>query len=376
MEKAGIYIHIPFCQKKCGYCDFYSTSFLTLIPSFVNRLTNEIDIVATRYSDLQFNTIFFGGGTPSLLPTVQLEKILNSLCKSFSIDSNGEFTIEANPGTLTPKKIIDLHQMGFNRLSLGAQSFNMQDLQFLGRIHSVEEIYSNFEVARKAGFNNINIDLITAFPGLSQRNFLNTLKNAAALKPEHISCYTLIFEPKTPFYTRMQRNEIIPLSSDEEAEFCQITEEYLTNNGYSAYEISNYSRHRKYRCQHNLKYWHHSPYLGFGPSAHSFITPYRWFNTKSIHEYLYNLSQNILPISKREKLDRNQLEFEYIFLHMRLKEGIDLNDFSYHFNINFEDKYKDSLQKLIDAQLVKKLNKHIKLTAKGWLLADEIISTF
>jgi len=376
MEKAGIYIHIPFCQKKCGYCDFCSISNLTLIPTFINRLINEIEIAATQFSDLQFNTIFFGGGTPSLLSTSQLDKILNSLYKSFSIYSNGEFTIEANPGTLTPKKIMALHQMGFNRLSLGAQSFNMEDLQFLGRIHSIEEIYSNFEAAQKAGFNNINLDLITAFPGLSQKNFLNTLKNAAALKPEHISCYTLIFEPNTPFYTRMQRNEIIPLNSDEEAEFYQIAEEYLTSNGYSAYEISNYSRHRKYRCQHNLKYWYHRPYLGFGPSAHSFISPYRWSNSKSMQEYLNNLSHNILPISKREKLDQNQLEFEYIFLHMRLKEGINLNDFSYRFNINFENKYKNSLQKLIDGQLVKKLNKHIKLTAKGWLLADEIISTF
>ncbi len=376
MEKAGIYIHIPFCQKKCGYCDFYSISNLSLIPTFVTRLINEIEIAATQYSDLQFNTIFFGGGTPSLLSTGQLDKILNSLYKSFSIYSNGEFTIEANPGTLTPKKIMALHQMGFNRLSLGAQSFNAEDLQFLGRIHSIEDIYSNFEASRKAGFKNINIDLITAFPGLSQKNFLNTLKNTVALKPEHISCYTLIFEPNTPFYTQMQRNEIIPLNSDEEAEFYQIVEEYLTSNGYSAYEISNYSRHKKYRCQHNLKYWYQSPYLGFGPSAHSFIAPYRWSNFKSIHEYLNNLSHNILPISNREKLDHNQLEFEYIFLHMRLKEGINLNDFSHLFNINFENKYKNSIQKLIDAQLVKKLNNHIKLTAKGWLLADEIISTF
>jgi oxygen-independent coproporphyrinogen-3 oxidase len=376
MEKAGLYIHIPFCQKKCGYCDFYSITQLKYTDDFLTALLKEIKLIAQQHSNLQFDTIYMGGGTPTLLSSFQLENIIKKIQYHFSIDVGGEFSIEANPGTMSKEKLFELRNMGFNRLSMGAQAFHDADLQFLGRIHTVKDIITSYEAARKAGFNNINIDLLTAFPGQTYPRFLHTLEQTIALKPEHISCYTLILEQGTPFYRLMKKGELIPLKSDEEAFFFKMAYDFLSQNGYMPYEISNFATHQKFQCQHNLRYWNHLPYVGLGPFAHSFISPYRWQNSNSLNSYLNKLSQNMRPVDYKEQLTKNELEFEYIFLHLRTKSGLKLSEYQNRFQNKFDLKYIETLRKLLNSQLVEKTNGHIRLTSKGWLLADEIACAF
>jgi oxygen-independent coproporphyrinogen-3 oxidase len=376
MPNAGLYLHIPFCERKCGYCDFYSVTTLESRDQFVNGLLAEINLISPNFQHLKFDTIFMGGGTPSLLSGLQLARIWDALHKSFSLSEKGEFTIEANPGTLDLAKLRDIREIGFNRLSMGAQSFNPEDLKFLERIHSVKDIYDNFEAVRKAGFSNINLDLITAFPGLTIKNFYHTLRETVSLNPEHISCYTLIFEPGTPFFRRMKKNVLKPMNNEQEAEFYRMSLDYLEQQGYPAYEISNFSREEQYQCQHNLKYWDHQSYLGLGPSAHSFVSPKRWWNQKSLAAYLKKVSTELAPVAREETLSENNLEFEYIFLHLRLRNGIYLLDFQNRFNNNFQQKYNEAIQKLADNEMIVQCSQQIKLSAKGWLLADEISTYF
>ncbi|MEJ2634466.1 MAG: coproporphyrinogen-III oxidase family protein, partial [Calditrichia bacterium] len=251
-----------------------------------------------------------------------------------------------------------------------------RDLKFLGRIHTVDDVLENYESARKAGFENINLDLMTAFPGLTAERFQSTLEKAADLQPEHISCYTLIFEPNTPFFARMKRGELQPPDNEEEAAFYEAANSCLASRGYSVYEISNYSRTPELRCRHNLRYWNHEPYLGLGPSAHSFLIPQRWWNVRPLTAYIKKLSGNELPIQEQETLDAATLEFEYIFLRLRLKEGIDLSDFEKRFHNNFIQRYKKVVDSLLKNELVIQNEERLQLSDKGWLLADEIARVF
>lgn len=376
MPAAGLYIHIPFCQKKCGYCDFYSITTLNQREGFVEALLREIELVSARYRDYRFDTLFVGGGTPTMLEPGQIRRIWRHLQRYFDMDPRGEFSIEANPGTLTPALLRDLREMGFNRLSMGVQSFQEADLRFLGRIHSVEEVYRNFDAARRAGFQNINLDLMTAFPGLSEERFRDTLHKAVQLAPEHISCYTLIFEPRTPFYNRLQRGTLKALNDEEEARFYQMANQELGLAGYRAYEISNFSREDRFRCRHNLKYWDHQPYLGLGPSAHSFILPRRWWNVRRLGPYLQRLKEDQLPVAGSEELTRETLEFEYIFLHLRLREGIDTADYSRRFGRPFRQSHRAALEKWLTGGFLEQENNYVRLNNKGWLLADQIALSF
>ncbi len=269
-----------------------------------------------------------------------------------------------------------MRKMGFNRLSLGVQSFNEQDLQFLGRIHSVQEALSTFQEARWVGFTNINLDLMTAFPGLTVERFEGTLRQAVALQPEHLSCYTLILEPHTPFYSRWKKGEFTPVSQDREAQFYLQAYQVLEGAGYQAYEISNFARNPDVRCQHNLKYWSHQPYLGLGPSAHSFAEGRRWWNHRLLNRYLEALHQNQLPVAQQEVLDETTQEFEFIFLRLRLREGIPLQEFEEKFHVSFLEKYQTVLEKLFKNGLLERRNGYIALSSKGWLLADAVAQEF
>ena len=373
---AGLYIHIPFCLKKCKYCDFYSLTRMDQRKAFVSSLLREVEILASRFPEVRFDTVFVGGGTPTVLDISQLEAIWEAVNTFFSVDPAGEFSIEANPGTVDTEKFSALRRMGFNRLSLGVQSFSDEDLRFLGRIHTSGEALESFAAARSAGFENINLDLMTAFPGLTLSRFRETLRTAARLAPEHISCYTLIFEPGTPFYQRVKRGELQPLDDEQEARFYELAQQELSHYGYQGYEISNFARGRECRCRHNLKYWDHQPYLGLGPSAHSFVLPRRWWNVRSLSEYRKKLTEKKLPIADRENLDRETLEFEYIFLHLRLREGIDVTDYRQRFQSDFMKKYRRVLQPYIRQGIIEQENNFLKLTSRGWLLADQVAASF
>lgn len=376
MEQAGLYIHIPFCLRKCGYCDFYSITRLSRREAFVQALLREMELIAPHYRHLEFDTIFIGGGTPTVLTQEQLQQIREKLYQQFRIASAVEFTMEANPGTVSFSLLSALHSMGVNRLSLGAQSFFEEDLRFLERIHTVEEIYSGFQQARRAGFDNINLDLITAFPGLTPERFHATLEYTLELAPEHISCYTLIFEPGTPFYRRLRAGEMQAMDQETEAQFYQLTNQVLGEAGYRAYEISNFARESRWQCQHNLKYWRHQPYLGLGPSAHSFVGNRRWWNVRSLRQYIKRLNAGELPVANGENLSEHTRKFEYIFLHLRLREGISLTDYSRRFGTHFLQEFASALEPLRTSRFLEVTDERVRLTERGWLLADEIASYF
>ncbi len=376
MQKAGLYFHFPFCIRKCGYCDFYSITRMEHQKQFVQALLCEMALLSPHYRDFIFDTIYFGGGTPSLLEISTLQSIHTSMNEFFTLSPEAEFTIEVNPGTINHEKLTCYRKLGCNRLSIGAQSFHQADLNFLGRIHTVSQIFDCVKDARQAGFDNINIDLMTAFPGLTRQHFQESLQQAVSLGCEHVSCYTLIFEPNTPFFNRLKKGTLSELSPDQEAEFYETANLLLADHGYTPYEISNFSHGESYYCRHNLKYWQHEPYLGLGPSAHSFINPYRWRNVRTLPAYLSRLEKPELPVMNKEMLTPQQMEFEYIFLNLRLKDGIDLNMYQSRFQDKFVDKYRQEIQRLHRTGMIDQQDNRIRLSSRGWLLADEVASLF
>ena len=265
----GVYIHVPFCERKCVYCDFYSIEDHSSFDAFVDAVVAEIGSFAEEARGTRFGTIFFGGGTPSLLAPNQLAKILDELRKGYSIENDAEVTLEANPGTISAESLSAYRSLGINRLSIGVQSFHNDELKFLGRIHNADEARRSVSDARRAGFSNISIDLILALPGQTIDKLEISLAEAVALDPKHISAYTLIVEKGTPLYRLVQSRQVAPLPSEAEAELYAFSMDYLIDRGFEHYEVSNYAR-PGFRSRHNSGYWDHSPYLGFGPSAHSF----------------------------------------------------------------------------------------------------------
>lgn len=371
----GLYIHVPFCHAKCEYCDFYSITLLDQIEDFVQALLIELELRAAEGNGRQFDTIFMGGGTPSLLSPEQMGRIWETLHRHYDISPAGEFSMESNPGTLDAEKLVAFRSLGFNRISMGVQSFNPEELKFLGRIHSVEDVLENFENARRAGFTNINVDLMTAFPGISEASFQHSLETALSLGAEHLSCYTLIFEPGTILYKRMQKGEVHPLKEEEEVRYYELAARVLGAHGYEQYEISNFAQ-PGYICQHNLIYWQHQPYLGFGPSAHSFLDGVRSGNKRSLMAYVKKIREKELPRDFSEKLSEKDLVFEHIFLRLRLKEGLNLAEFRSQFGEDFREVYADVLNRLRSDQLIEENDQFIRLSSRGWLLADAVAAYF
>ncbi len=371
-QTPGLYIHIPFCRQKCGYCDFYSVTSLEKIDRFCEALLQEFQLMGPRFAGICFRTVYLGGGTPSLLTEEQFARIWEALIRSFCIAPDGELTLEANPGTLTVEKLRFFRELGFNRLSLGVQSFNPEELRFLGRMHSVADVLASVAAAREAGFENVNLDLMTAFPGLSPDSFKRSLEQAIALQPEHISCYTLIFEPGTPFYRRMERGELAPVSEEEEAAYYEMARSILGAAGYQSYEISNFARRPEFRCQHNLIYWTYQPYLGLGPSAHSFWDNRRWGNHRSLERYCRLLNAGKPAVDFEETLDRETQMFEYLYLHLRLCDGVDWEGFRARFGEDPYELYGEQLVRLESMGMLEKDDRHLRLTAQGWLVADEV----
>jgi oxygen-independent coproporphyrinogen-3 oxidase len=374
---SGIYIHIPFCESKCGYCDFYSITDLYLEYRFLDSLEKEIAIRANEYSNSgTFDTIYLGGGTPSILSTKQIVRILNLLYNNFTITSDAEITIEVNPGTVDQSKLAEIKEAGINRISIGVQSFNKNELQFLDRIHSVNQSLKTIQYAKDSGFENISIDLIYALPSQSILNWEKTLNKTIELNPEHISAYNLTIEKGTPFFDLKKKDMIKPLTELKEKEFFNFTDLILTSAGYNHYEISNFGKGEENKSRHNYKYWQHNYYLGFGPSAHSFWNNQRWSNYKSVEKYISSLNENKKPVEFCEKLSTKDLEFEYIFLSLRTFSGLNLIEFQNKFKSDFIDKYKSIFLKLIDTDYSVIDETCFKLTKKGMVLCDEILPLF
>ncbi len=334
----GLYIHIPFCLSKCHYCDFYSSTSLSAISHFLDALSKEMKMYRDRFNT--FETVYIGGGTPSLLNPQQMDKILTGIEESFGLTSGPEITIETNPADFNRSFLESIRHTGFNRINIGVQSFDEKVLKFLGRRHSVKQALSAVEASREAGFDNVGLDLIYGVPGQDIESWLNTLRQALVLSPEHISCYQLTLEPRTPLGMRYHAGEFTMFGEELEYEFFMKTSQFLGDAGYTHYEVSNFAKKEELASRHNQKYWDHSPFLGLGPSAHSFVHNRRWWNHRSIDRYLGSIDAGNLPVEETETLTPEQLRLEAFYLGLRTKKGISLQGFKnrYHYDLLTEKK--------------------------------------
>jgi len=369
MKKAGLYIHIPFCKVKCIYCDFYSiTKKEDQIPLFTKCLLKEIDSYKDYARKWTFDTLFFGGGTPSLLPAKYLEEILQKLHDTFDTSKIKEITLETNPGEASLEHLKDIRKLGVNRLSMGFQSFDDKILKVLGRLHKSKDCFKTFKNARKVGFDNINTDMIFNIPDLSIEKWKEDLETLINLDPEHISAYSLTVEPSTKLFNLVKNKELLmPLEKIDIEQFLS-TKEILSKANYKHYEISNYAKDNM-ECKHNLHYWSLSPYLSFGPSAHSYDLNKRWWNYKSLNKYIENLSNNLIPVSGYESLSKTDNYNEIILNGLRLSRGVDLTIIKKHYNSNFNN-YINSIKNKWDCLEIS--NNSIKITDNGALFVDEI----
>ena len=396
-KSLGIYVHIPFCIQKCLYCDFLSApSDETTRESYVNALLAEIDAQAPLYKSFQVHTVFFGGGTPSLLMPEQTAAILERLYQRFSFlpEKEMEITLEANPGTLTEEKLRAWRKAGVNRLSIGLQSAHDEELKSLGRIHTWKEFLWGYEAARRAGFSNLNIDLMSALPGQSVESWMDTLENVVELRPEHISAYSLIIEEGTPFYDwygpqdaaseKRQMEKRKPLPSEEEDRLMyERTGEYLAKGGYGRYEISNYAL-PGFACRHNLAYWERTDYAGFGLGAASLRENVRWSNTAELAEYLAHAGQTGEETRIKKEMSRlsiqDQME-EFMFLGLRKTEGVSASTFERLYGKPLEAVYEEPVERLIREGLLLRYQKEdgsvfFRLSDKGIDVSNYALAMF
>jgi len=366
----GLYIHIPFCLSKCLYCDFYSSTSLSALPVFLDALFKEMKMVRNRFDS--FDTVYLGGGTPSLLGPDQLETLLKYLRENFNLISNPEITIETNPADLNRLILESMREIGINRINIGVQSFDEKVLNFLGRRHSIKQAISAVKASRKAGFHNIGLDLIYGVPIQDMEPWLNTLKQAVVFSPEHLSCYQLTFEAKTPLGIRFQAGEFPMLGEELQYKFFMMTSEFLEEAGYIHYEVSNFARGKEHASRHNQKYWDHSPFLGLGPSAHSFQGNQRWWNHRSLDQYLAAINAGNLPIEGTETLTMEQLSLEALYLGLRTEKGISLLDFKNQYQYDLFTEKKKILTKLEEEGLIFIQDGHLYPTRTGLAIADSL----
>lgn len=377
-KELELYVHIPFCISKCDYCDFLSSPQNEMVQKgYVEKLIEEIQVQSAGYEQYQVETIFIGGGTPSILKTEWIELLLEVLFHHFDIGKQAEITIEANPGTVTLEKLNTYRKMGINRLSLGLQSADNQELKVLGRIHTYESFLKSYEYARAAGFTNINVDLMSALPKQTPSSWKNTLKKVLMLKPDHISAYSLIIEEGTPFY---QNSDNLQLPDEEsEREMYYLTKSYLQAHGYERYEISNYAK-PGLECRHNIGYWTGIEYLGLGLGASSYITGCRFHNEQNLNRYLARkvddpdytnqLCQEVEVLSLQARME------EFMFLGLRLMKGISEIEFAGRFGHSIWDIYGEAINHLLKEELLEERETNIRLTDRGIDISNYVMARF
>ncbi|MCF6248128.1 MAG: radical SAM family heme chaperone HemW, partial [Desulfobacula sp.] len=379
---ASLYIHVPFCVKKCRYCDFHSQSDLLLIPRFVQALLKEIKYRSDPENKLEskqktkIETIYFGGGTPSVLSIMDFDSVLQALMRSFQVAPEAEITVEVNPGTIDTRFLGKLKMLGVNRLSIGVQSFDEKKLKFLGRIHSVDQSKKILLEADKVGFDNIGFDLMYGLPFETEAIWQKDLETAIEFNPSHLSCYMLTIEEGTPLHADVKKGLIHPVSKEKLSRFFKITSRFLTKHRFDHYEISNFSRGISNRSRHNLNYWNMTPYFGFGPAAHSFDGQCRSWNRSDINLYINDIQNTILPVSDKETLTLDQTMLEMILLGLRTTQGVDLNIFYERFNIAFEQKFKNELDQINKEKLGSIKDNCFSLNLDGRLHLNSIIEAF
>ena len=397
-----LYIHIPFCVKKCDYCDFLSApADLETKEKYVEALINEIKLNKNKMSEYVVDTVFIGGGTPSLLEENQISKIISVLRDNCNMSENPEITIECNPGTITESKLWEYKKSGINRISFGLQSANDEELKSIGRIHNYAGFLESYNLARKCGFDNINVDLMSALPGQTLKSYEETLNKVVRLEPEHISAYSLIVEENTLMYYRVKKAQIkgINILPDEESErkMYYLTNNILRSNGYRKYEISNYSKPGK-ECKHNIGYWQRKEYLGFGIGAASLYKEKRYNNISDINKYIEVLTNNIKENSinnvenssevenqvnilnsivknLQQLTERDRME-EFMFLGLRMIKGVSGSEFFQRFGQNMWNVYGNVLNKLKDEGLIIVEMPDVRLSDYGIDVSNYVLAQF
>jgi oxygen-independent coproporphyrinogen III oxidase len=367
---SGLYIHIPFCLRKCHYCNFYSAVTTSSIPTYLAALSQEMEMVRDQWGP--FDTVYIGGGTPSILTLKQLESILAHVQETFVLLPGTEITLEANPGDLNLPFLRDLRKMRINRLNIGTQSFDQRILDFLGRRHSPEQAISVVESARRAGFQNLGLDLIYGIPGQDLESWRETLSQALVFSPEHLSCYQLTIEGNTLLGQKHRNGEFRIPEEVLQFDYFMKTSEWLEEAGYLHYEVSNFAKSPAYASRHNQKYWNHTPYLGLGPAAHSFKGGERWWNHSSLDQYLADIEMAKLPVEKKEILTSDQLQLETLFLGLRTHRGISLQDFTREFHVDLIAEKEKILTRLQEGGFLSIQDGFLVPTRAGLAVADSL----
>lgn len=369
----GIYVHVPFCVQKCKYCDFcsFDKSTQDVRADYVSALCSELEREAACVRERTVDTVFFGGGTPSLLSICELDKMLSVLHKNYNVQKNAEITLEMNPATANKEKMKSMHQMGINRVSIGMQSSDDKELELLGRIHTYSDFLRTFDDARAAGFDSINADVMYGIPSQTLSSLEKTLSSLTSLSLDHVSAYSLKIEEGTPFYS--MRSELSLPCEDEEYGMYLLCTQMLSDAGYSHYEISNYAKKGK-QSRHNLKYWRAEEYLGFGVSAYSYLDSKRYGNSRDISDYIKNGGR--CTHTDVDELDTNDKMSEYIMLAFRLREGVSEAEFYSRFGVSFSEKYESQLNKFLNSEYMKHEDGRYFLTDKGMYVSNSILVEF
>lgn len=375
MKETAIYIHIPFCDHKCIYCDFYSIISYDNVKSYLLSLKKEIRFFAEKYSTgREIISIFFGGGTPSFMETEYIAEIIEEIKKNFRLKTDAEITLETNPGTVTLHKFENFLSTGINRISIGIQSFNENELKFLTRIHDSRTAIQTVHDAKTVGFNNISIDLIFNLPNQTKEIWHSNLKQAIDLPINHISTYSLILEPGTILNKMVLDGKVKLQDDDYDADLYEFTIDYLAQNGFAQYEVSNFTK-PGFESVHNNAYWRYQDYLGFGTSAHSFADGTRWWNYSGLNFYLESVKKKGNAVIGREVLSSEQKLNEYVMLALRSK-GLDLIEFENNFGKDWFLKNQPHISFLMENDFVRINNSLLAFTPKGYAICDEILKKF
>ncbi|MDD4843970.1 MAG: radical SAM family heme chaperone HemW [Anaerotignum sp.] len=376
MKTMGLYVHIPFCKKKCLYCDFPSFGNLEgKYEEYVCALEQEIERRGLLCRNWQVSSIFFGGGTPTVLSKELLARLLLKIKESFLISADAEITIEANPGTIEKEKAEALRKMGFNRLSMGVQAWQNRLLSTLGRIHTIEEFQYNFQNARKVGFENINVDIMFALPTQTFEDWKETLEKITELNPEHISAYSLIIEEGTPFYDKFQKGELLETDEELDRKMYHYAVAFLAEKGYQQYEISNFAKIGR-QSRHNQIYWQTEPYLGLGLGAHSYFNGNRFHNTYDLDKYI--LANGEIPILEEENIavTKKAAMEEFMFLGLRRTDGVSFEKFFERFEVEMTEVYGKAISGFLEQGLLVQTDQKIALTQRGIDLSNLVFVEF
>lgn len=375
-EKLSLYIHIPFCAKKCLYCDFPSWQGCeSYFEDYTESLLNEIKNGERIYSDYDISTIFIGGGTPTVLSPKLLGKITDAVLERYNVESNAEITSEANPGTVDGYKLKEMKAMGINRLSFGVQAWQNNILKALGRIHDRETFLKNLDEAKNAGFENINCDLMFSLPNQTFKDWMETLENFSKLDIQHISAYSLIVEDGTPFKKMQEEGRLLLPDEETDRKMYSAANEILAKNGFERYEISNFAK-KGFESRHNITYWETRSYIGFGLGSHSYFQAERYNNTYDLKEYIAANGDAKKLRENKEILTDKEKEEEFMFMGLRMKKGISTDEFSRRFGRDIYSVYGEKIEELLDEKLIEKKENRIMLTERGTDVSNIVFERF